>query len=66
MLAKAYLDNVDVWPDVPDEKGVPMCSDDNCPSYDGKRCRLLGSRPDRICEPAVIELVRRVPEAPRP
>lgn len=33
--------------------GVPVCSTLDCPSYDGKRCRLTGFRPARICEPAV-------------
>lgn len=35
------------------DKGVPRCSEDDCPSYDGKRCELLGMRPGGICEPAV-------------
>lgn len=40
-------------------QGIPFCSDDSCPEYDGKRCRLLGSRPGNICEPAVDELVTK-------
>lgn len=36
--------------------GVPSCSLEDCPSYDGKRCRILGHRPDGICEPAVVKL----------
>lgn len=36
--------------------GVPYCSYEACGSYDGKRCRATGARPDRICEPAVQDL----------
>lgn len=36
---------------------VPACSTDDCPMFDGKRCEELGTRPDRICEPAVNEIV---------
>ena len=32
--------------------GLPLCTE-SCPSHDGKRCRVLGQRPSRICEPAV-------------
>lgn len=38
-----------------DQDGVPWC-DERCHNFDGKRCELLGQRPDGICEPAVIEL----------
>lgn len=38
-----------------DDNGVPWCSED-CQCHDGKRCTLLGMRPDSICEPAVIAL----------
>jgi hypothetical protein len=30
--------------------GVPYCTDEQCPKYDGKRCELLGHRPCRVCE----------------
>lgn len=33
--------------------GVPRCSEEKCPSYDGKRCQLLGQKPDSICAPEV-------------
>lgn len=33
------------------QSGLPRCAYDECPSYDGKRCRLLGSRPSHVCEP---------------
>lgn len=39
-----------------DERGVPFCSEDRCPSFDGKRCEELGDRPGRICEPAVVQM----------
>lgn len=37
-----------------DEHGLPLCSE-QCPKHDGKRCRELGFRPDRFCEPALID-----------
>ena len=36
---------------------VPGCALDDCPSYDGKRCRETGFRPGSVCEPAVVEAV---------
>jgi hypothetical protein len=36
---------------------IPHCQE-RCPSHDGKRCELLGHRPDTICEPAVSNIVR--------
>lgn len=38
------------------DQSVPGCSTDDCPHYDGKRCRLLGFRPGSICEPAVAAM----------
>jgi len=31
---------------------VPLC-EETCPHHDGKRCRLMGFRPSRMCEPVV-------------
>lgn len=28
-----------------------ICSYEDCPNYDGKRCKLIGGRPSYICEP---------------
>lgn len=39
-----------------DEHEIPWC-DEHCPHHDGKRCELIGHRPDAICEPAVHILV---------
>ena len=39
---------------------TPVCTDEKCPQYDGKRCRALGFRPDRFCEPVVAEMTRRL------
>lgn len=39
----------------PDKHGVPWCND-RCPSHDGKRCDLLGCRPDAVCVPAVRQM----------
>jgi hypothetical protein len=33
-------------------KGIPYCTEE-CSRFDGKRCDLMGFRPDGICEPAV-------------
>lgn len=47
--------------------GVPRCGQapapgkHGCPSYDGKRCAVLGQRPDWICEPAVEAMARAIP-----
>lgn len=50
-MAKRFILNNDVQPFIGGE-----CSQDECPSYDGKRCRAIGFRPDRWCEPFVIEM----------
>jgi hypothetical protein len=34
------------------DDGVPWC-DERCPEHDGKRCELLGHRPESICIEAV-------------
>lgn len=44
--------------------GVPMCSEDACALYDGKRCRALGCRPGNICEPAVANMADIIRGAP--
>lgn len=44
--------------------GVPICTEDRCPQYDGKRCRELGFRPDRMCEPEVRDRLA-APPAPQ-
>lgn len=38
--------------------GVPYCTREECGSYDGKRCRAMGFRPDTICEPAVEDMAK--------
>ena len=40
--------------------GVPWCSNDECPCYDGKRCYELGLRPGNICEPEVAAMAARL------
>lgn len=37
---------------------IPFCAQEDCCSYDGKRCKLMGFRPSNICEPAVAALGR--------
>lgn len=44
--------------------GIPRCAYDACPQYDGKRCRAMGFKPDGICEPAVLDLVKRAAKPP--
>jgi len=39
-----------------DVGGVPHCSLEKCPSYDGKRCRLTGFRAGIVCEPAILDM----------
>lgn len=41
-------------------KGVPYCSENDCPLYDGKRCYALGHRPDMLCEPVVAEMAEQL------
>ena len=36
--------------------GVGHCTED-CPSHDGKRCKVLGLRAGGICEPWAVALV---------
>ena len=40
--------------------GVPLCTEESCRCFDGKRCELLGRRPGNVCEPAVIALSLKV------
>lgn len=40
------------WTDL----GVPQYTERFCHEYDGKRCQVMGFRPDRICDPAVISM----------
>jgi hypothetical protein len=42
-----------IWPGW--SGSVPLCMEE-CGQHDGKRCRLLGVRPDRLCEPAVAAM----------
>lgn len=36
------------------ETGLPLC-DEECPNFDGKRCKAMGFRPDRFCEPELLQ-----------
>lgn len=36
------------------ETGLPLC-DDACPNFDGKRCKAMGFRPGRFCEPMLFQ-----------
>jgi len=37
---------------------IGYCSYESCPSYDGKRCELMGFQPYTICEPWVKEMIK--------
>lgn len=50
-------------PDIGND-GVPRCRHE-CRHYDGKRCELMGFRPDAICEPAVEEMAAELKELRR-
>lgn len=39
------------------DEGLPLCSEDACALYDGKRCRAIGFKPGTYCEPALVELI---------
>ena len=45
------------------EDSLPFC-DEECGSFDGKRCRITGSRPGRLCEPFVKILMATVADLP--
>ncbi len=49
VVIRPPMDEKDVRPFI-DEHGVGCC-DEDCPSHDGKRCRILGRRPEHVCEP---------------
>lgn len=38
-----------------DKNGLPLHRDE-CPIYDGKRCGHMGFKPDRFCEPALVDM----------
>ena len=40
-----------------DAHGLPLCNQDGCGLYDGKRCSAMGFKPDRFCEPELVGLV---------
>lgn len=43
-------------------EGIPICTEDECPMYDGKRCSEMGFRPDRICEPQTKDMANALRE----
>lgn len=47
-------------------RAVPTCTMGDCPHYDGKRCRVLGFRPDAICEPAVEAMGAELSKSAKP
>lgn len=53
---KREMSELDVRPNF--DRDVPVCAEEGCPSYDGKRCAATGFRPDGLCEPFVIQMAR--------
>jgi hypothetical protein len=49
-------------PVISERTGLPGCSDSECLQFDGKRCRLMGTTPDSLCEPALIDMVEELPK----
>lgn len=41
-----------------DALGIPRCTREECEEFDFKRCRLLGRRPESVCEIAILVLLR--------
>lgn len=35
---------------------APLCSEGECPYFDGKRCELLGHRPGDHCAPVIRQM----------
>jgi len=60
---KFDLRNQDIEPTWNRERfdGYP-CHTDACPSYDGKRCKVIGVLTERTCEPAVRAMFERIDE----
>lgn len=46
------------------EEVTPYC-DDVCSYHDGKRCELLGHRPESVCEPVVAAMGRELENGAR-
>lgn len=51
---QAVLAGRDICPEWTDN-GCPNHAEE-CPSYDGTRCRAMGFRPGARCEPAVVAM----------
>ena len=47
-----------------DKHGTPTCAREECHRFDGKRCEVLGHRPDIMCEPAVRAIIRELDQQP--
>lgn len=46
-------------PDIRPDKDW-LCTEDKCPSFDGKRCEVIGFRPDRFCEPKIDQVKKEL------
>ena len=42
---------------------IPLCDAVVCEQFDGKRCKLLGFQPSRVCEPIVKKMAKVLDEA---
>lgn len=64
IVVKAVKANDDPRPEFSGK--LPLCSADDCPNYDGKRCHLTGFRPDTYCEPVLNEMSDRLADWDEP
>lgn len=55
------MNKSDIQPKIHD--GIPLCTYEDCASYDGKRCEMLGCRPSRVCEPQVAMMAEAIKQA---
>jgi len=60
MVIDEGVDNYDLFPQPKMDGGIGYCSLSECSQYDGKRCRILGFRPEPICEPWVRGLAQQI------
>jgi len=62
---RRYLERVVIkdgaQPDL-DGEYVPVCTEERCQKYDGKRCELMGARPTVFCYPALIDVMAALRE----
>jgi len=48
--------NAPATPTWSETKLIPICSQEKCAQFDGKRCEALGHQPSNVCEPTVTQM----------